>query len=136
MRRSVGLDAAVAKPRPVPSSTFLWLVSAIFSQAITKLKESGFWIAGADADGKTDYRDADWSGSLAILIGSEGKGLSPIMRRHCDFLISIPMHGKVNSLNAAIAAGIITFEAAAHRQGGRKPTFTETRDQDKPELIE
>ncbi|MGI6326848.1 MAG: 23S rRNA (guanosine(2251)-2'-O)-methyltransferase RlmB [Saccharofermentanales bacterium] len=136
MRRSVGLDAAVAKASAGAIEHVPVARVGNLSQAITKLKESGFWIAGADADGKTDYRDADWSGSLAILIGSEGKGLSPIMRRHCDFLISIPMHGKVNSLNAAIAAGIITFEAAAHRQGGRKPTFTETRDQDKPELIE
>lgn len=132
MRRSVGLDAAVAKASAgaiehVPVSRV-----GNLSQAIAKLKESGFWIAGTDADGKTDYRDADWSGSLAILIGGEDKGLSPIMRRHCDFLISIPMHGKVNSLNAAVAAGIITFEAAARR----KSAVAETRKQNNPESVE
>lgn len=124
LRRSVGLDAAVAKASAgaieyVPVSRV-----GNLAQAVEKLKTEGFWIAGTDSDGKTDYRRADWQGPLAIVIGSEGEGLSPIMRRHCDFLVSIPMSGKVNSLNAAVAAGIVTFEAAAQRRqaaAGKSP---------------
>ena len=115
MRRSVGLDAAVAKASAGAIEHVPVARVGNLSQTILTLKEQGFWIAGTDADGKTDYHSADWSGPLAILIGSEGEGLSPIMRRHCDYLISIPMFGKVNSLNAAVAAGIVTFEAAAKR---------------------
>jgi len=119
MRRSVGLDAAVAKASAGAIEHVPVARVGNLTQTIQTLKDQGFWIAGTDADGKTDYRNADWTGPLAILIGSEGEGLSPIMRRHCDFLISIPMFGKVNSLNAAVAAGIITFEAAAKRHAAR-----------------
>ena len=117
-RRSVGLDAAVAKASagaiehvPVCRVTNL-------SQTIERLKNDGFWITGTDAAASTNYRQADWGGALAILIGSEGEGISPAMRAHCDFLVSIPMQGKVNSLNAAVAAGIVVFEAAAQRRQG------------------
>ncbi|MCK9252601.1 MAG: 23S rRNA (guanosine(2251)-2'-O)-methyltransferase RlmB [Clostridiaceae bacterium] len=120
-RRSVGLDAAVAKASagaiehvPVCRVTNL-------SQTIERLKEQGFWITGTDAGASLDYRQADWSGPLAILIGGESEGISPSLRAHCDFLVSIPMRGKVNSLNAAVAAGIIVFEAAAKR-----PAITDT----------
>ena len=119
MRRSVGLDAAVAKASAGAIEHVPVARVGNLTQTIQTLKDQGFWIAGTDAEGKTDYRNADWTGPLAILIGSEGEGLSPIMRRHCDFLISIPMFGKVNSLNAAVAAGIITFEAAAKRHAAQ-----------------
>ena len=119
MRRSVGLDAAVAKASAGAIEHVPVARVNNLSQTIVTLKEAGFWIAGTDSDGKTEYRKADWQGPLAIMIGSEGEGLSPILKRHCDFLISIPMHGKVNSLNAAVAAGIVTFEAAAQRQAAK-----------------
>ena len=137
MRRSVGLDAAVAKASAGAIEHVPVARVGNLTQTIMTLKEQGFWIAGTDADGKTDYRSADWNGPLAILIGSEGEGLSPVLRRHCDFLISIPMFGKVNSLNAAVAAGIITFEAAARRRAG-KPVQTapvvETAEVEAPEI--
>ncbi len=115
-RRSVGLDAAVAKASAGAIEHVPVARVGNLTQTVLTLKEAGFWIAGTDADGKIEYHQADWQGPLAIIIGSEGEGLSPTLKRHCDFLISIPMHGKVNSLNAAVAAGIVTFEAAAHRQ--------------------
>jgi 23S rRNA (guanosine2251-2'-O)-methyltransferase len=134
MRRSVGLDAAVAKASAgaiehVPVARVGNLV-----QTIIALKKEGFWIAGTDADGKTNYKAADWQGPLAILIGSEGEGLSPSLKRQCDFQVVIPMQGKVNSLNAAVAAGIVTFEAAAQRAGKsgaaakERPPIVETAD--------
>lgn len=115
-RRSVGLDAAVAKASAgaiehVPVARVVNL-----TQTILSLKEQGFWIAGTDSEGTVDYHQADWKGPLAIVIGSEGEGLGQQIRRHCDFLVSIPMLGKVNSLNAAVAAGIVIFEAANQRR--------------------
>ncbi|MEA4888719.1 MAG: 23S rRNA (guanosine(2251)-2'-O)-methyltransferase RlmB [Clostridiaceae bacterium] len=114
-RRSVGLDAAVAKASagaiehvPVCRVTNL-------TQTVLHLQESGFWIAGTDAAGTVDYHDVDWRGSMAIIIGGEGDGLGPALRKHCDYLVSIPMHGHVNSLNAAVASGIVVFEAAYQR---------------------
>jgi 23S rRNA (guanosine2251-2'-O)-methyltransferase len=86
------------------------------SQTIETLKEKGFWITGTDASADLDYHEADWSGPLAILIGSEESGLSPVLKKHCDFLVSIPMQGHVNSLNAAVATGIVVFEAAKQRR--------------------
>jgi 23S rRNA (guanosine2251-2'-O)-methyltransferase len=130
-RRSVGLDAAVAKASAGAIEHVPVARVGNLTQTILTLKKEGFWIAGTDADGKTDYHKADWQGPLAILIGSEGEGLSPVLRRHCDFLISIPMFGKVNSLNAAVAAGIITFEAAASRKAAQK-----TEKAERPPLSE
>ncbi len=124
VRRSVGLDAAVAKSSAGAIEHVPVCRVNNLAQTIEQLKDQGFWIAGTDAEGTTDYHDANWQGPIGILIGSEGEGLSPSMRRHCDFLVSIPMHGQVNSLNAAVAAGIVTFEAAASRSK-QKQTLSE-----------
>ena len=82
--------------------------------AIDELKSRGVWIFGADMDG-TDYTALDYSGSIALVIGSEGKGIGRLVREKCDFIASLPMRGKINSLNASVAAGILMFEAAKHR---------------------
>ncbi len=79
------------------------------------LKERGYWIVGAAGEGETVYFDYDWSRAVAIAIGSEGSGLSGKVRRACDVLLSIPMRGPAESLNASVAAGILLFEAARHR---------------------
>lgn len=114
--RSIGLDSMVAKASagaiehvPVARVTNL-------SQTITSLKEDGFWVAGTDAEGSISYEKADYSGPLLIVIGSEGEGMSKNIANKCDFLLSIPMSGSVNSLNAAVAAGIVIFEAAKQRK--------------------
>ena len=79
-------------------------------QTITYLKKQGFWIIGTDMEG-TDYKKLDYKGKIAIIVGNEGNGMSRLVKESCDFIASIPMYGKVNSLNASVAAGIILFEA-------------------------
>ncbi len=77
---------------------------------IKELKQKGYWIIGTDMQG-TDYRDIDYSGKIILVIGNEGKGLSRLTEENCDFIASIPMRGKVNSLNASVAAALIIYEA-------------------------
>ena len=114
-RRAAGLTGAVARASagaveyvPVARVTNI-------SQAIETLKEKGVWVAGIDAAGKTDFRKADFKSPTAIVIGSEGKGLSDLVRKRCDYLVSIPMRGKINSLNASIAAALVMYEALRQR---------------------
>lgn len=80
------------------------------SQTIDYLKKNGYWIIGTDMEG-TDYKKIDYSGKICIIIGNEGKGISNLISKKCDFIASIPMRGSINSLNASVAAGIIIFEA-------------------------
>ncbi len=84
------------------------------ARTIDDLKDKGFWITGAHMDGKPMY-DIDFKGSVGIVIGSEGEGISRLVGEKCDFLASIPMSGKVNSLNASVAAGILLYEAVRQR---------------------
>lgn len=83
--------------------------------AIKTLKERGVWIYGADAGGAA-WNKTDLKGPLALVIGSEGYGISRLVREHCDALVSLPMLGKVNSLNASVAAGALIYEAVRQRQ--------------------
>ena len=118
--RSVGLNATVAKVSagaveytPVARVTSIGTV-------IDKLKEEGVWIAGTALEGSTYHTDADLTGSLAIVIGSEGEGLSRLVREKCDFLVKIPMLGQAESLNASVAAGVLLYEAVRQRQSKEK----------------
>ena len=77
--------------------------------AMKELKDHGFWIVGTDMDGE-DYNTFDFSGKMAVVIGNEGKGISNVVRKECDYVVRIPMKGKINSLNASVAAGIIIFK--------------------------
>lgn len=81
---------------------------------INYLKKQGFWIVGTDMDG-TDYTKIDYTGKMAIVTGSEGFGMSRIVRESCDFIATIPMKGKVNSLNASVATAIVIYEAIKGR---------------------
>lgn len=80
------------------------------NSTIKDLKDKGFWIVGTDMDGQ-DYREIDYNGKIALVIGNEGNGMSRIIRESCDFIAKIPMYGKVNSLNASVASGIMIYEA-------------------------
>lgn len=82
---------------------------------IDELKDKGFWITCADMDGQPMY-DIDLKGSIAIVVGSEGKGVSRLVREKCDFVASIPMYGEINSLNASVAAGVLMYEALRQRK--------------------
>lgn len=113
--RSVGLTGAVAKTSagavahvPVAQVTNL-------NQCIEDLKEKNIWIVGADQAAEKSYYGADLSGALGIVIGGEGNGLHRLVKEKCDFLVKIPMFGRVNSLNAAVAGAIIFFEARRQR---------------------
>lgn len=79
------------------------------ARAIDKLKENGFWVVGTDMNG-SDYRSLDYNGKIALVIGNEGKGMSLIVKNTCDFIATIPMKGKINSLNASVAAAIMIYE--------------------------
>lgn len=108
-KRSVEVNPTVIKTsvgaiQNIPIS----MVSNIV-QTMESLKKDGFWIVGTDMNGTT-YTDIDYSGRMAIVIGNEGKGMSQLVQENCDFIASIPMYGKVNSLNASVAAGIMIYE--------------------------
>ena len=79
------------------------------NQTIKKLKENGFWIIGTDMDG-SDYRTIDYPDKCALVIGSEGFGMSRLIKESCDYIVKIPMNGQINSLNASVAAGIMIYE--------------------------
>ncbi len=80
------------------------------NDAIRILKKEGLWIIGTDGEAKIDYDEQDLTGPIAIVIGSEGFGMSKLIKENCDFLVKIPMKGKITSLNASVAAGVILYE--------------------------
>ena len=77
--------------------------------AIERLKEAGIWVAGADMGGEPMYK-ADLKGPFALVVGAEGAGLSRLVREKCDYIVSVPLKGKMESLNASVAAAVIMFE--------------------------
>ncbi len=77
---------------------------------IDTLKENGYWIVGTAMNGTVDYRDIDYTGKIALVIGNEGNGMSKSVQESCDYIAEIPMFGKINSLNASVAAGIMIYE--------------------------
>ena len=84
------------------------------SDTIDYLKDKGFWVTAADMDGSSIY-DIDFKGKIAIVVGSEGKGVSRLVREKCDFIASIPMKGEITSLNASVAAAVLMYEAMRQR---------------------
>lgn len=86
------------------------------SRTIEDLKKEGFWIVGTALEDSVDYRDIDYKGKIALVIGNEGKGISRIVRESCDFIAKIPMYGKVNSLNASVASGIMIYEVVRQKR--------------------
>lgn len=85
------------------------------SDSIQKLKDNGLWICGTDIDAKSYYYNQDLKGPLGIVIGNEGQGMSEKVKKNCDFLVKIPMKGKVTSLNASVSTGIVVYEAVKQR---------------------
>ena len=123
-RNSAGLSATVAKTSAgAIEYTPVAKVSNI-AQTIDLLKSNNIWIYGTQQNAKTDFIDADLSGAIGLVIGSEGHGISPLTAKKCDFLVSIPMGGQIKSLNASVAAGILMFEAVRQRRvrGGHTKT--------------
>jgi 23S rRNA (guanosine2251-2'-O)-methyltransferase len=85
-------------------------------QTIKQLQKQGFWIVGADMGGEKDYFDADLSGPIVVVVGSEGQGLGRLVKESCDLLVRIPMMGKISSLNASVACSLMLYEVVRQRR--------------------
>lgn len=114
-RRAVGLTGVVAKASTGAIEHVPVVRINNLSQTVDELKKRGLWIAGTDAKESVDYRKMDASLPLAVIIGSEGKGMSRILRDKCDFLYQLPMVGHVTSLNASVAASLLMYEVYRKR---------------------
>lgn len=114
-RRAVGLTAVVAKSSAGALEHIAVAKVSNIAQTLENLKENGVWIFGADANADKNLYDADFLGATAIVIGAEGDGISKIVRKTCDFIVNIPMCGKINSLNASVACGVLLYEAVRQR---------------------
>lgn len=113
--RSVTVNATVVKTSAGATENMDIAVVTNLKQTMEELKKQGFWIVGTDMNG-TDFKQIDYRGKTAILIGNEGEGMSRIVKESCDFIASIPMFGTINSLNASVAAGILIYEAITQRK--------------------
>ncbi len=113
-RGSAGLNSAAVKTAAGAAEYTPVARVTNISAAIEELKKAGLWVCAADMDGEPLYK-SDLKGALAVVIGSEGEGISRLVRENCDFAVSIPMRGEINSLNASVAAGIIMYEALRQR---------------------
>lgn len=114
-RRSVPLTATVAKTSAGAVEYVPVARIGNISQTLKALKEKGFWVAGADMDGKQNYYEADLTGPLVLVVGSEGKGMGRLTKEQCDFIVKMPMVGKINSLNASVAGSILMYESMRQR---------------------
>lgn len=116
-RRSAGLTAVVAKTSAGAVAHMPVARVANLPSLLKDLKKEGVWVFGTAADGDTSLYQADLKGPAAIVIGSEGDGMGRLVAENCDFKVSIPMKGKLNSLNASAAAAILLYEAVRQRLG-------------------
>ena len=112
--RSVSVNSTVYKTSSGALSNMKIVEVTNLHNTIKKLKDLGFWVYGSDAKGK-DYRSIDFGGKTCLIIGSEGHGLKQIVSNSCDEIISLPMKGKINSLNASVAAGIFIYEIMKYK---------------------
>lgn len=114
-RRAAGLNETVAKASAGAVEHLAISRVTNLSVLIRQLKERNLWVVGTSGDAATDYTEWDWTRPSAIVLGSEGAGLHRLVREHCDALIRIPVHGKIESLNVSVAAGIVLYEARRQR---------------------
>lgn len=115
-RRAASITPAVLKASAGASEHLLLSQVTNINYTIEKLKELGVWITGTDLDTEKYYDDIDYKGSTAVVIGNEGSGLRRLVKDNCDFLVKIPIKGRVDSLNASVAAGVIFYEVVRQRK--------------------
>lgn len=115
-RRSAGLTAIVGKASAGAAEHMKIARVANLPSALKELKDKGIWIYGAAAGGSSDLWKTDFTGSMALVIGSEGDGIGRLVRENCDFIVNIPMVGKINSLNASAAGTVIMYEVLRQRR--------------------
>lgn len=110
-KRAAGIDGVVAKTSAGTINDVNIIVVGNLVEAIKKLKNAGYWVVGCDMESDIRYDQHNYNEKTLLVIGNEGKGISRLVNQACDFVVHIPMHGKVNSLNASVAAAIVIFEA-------------------------
>ena len=115
-RRGVGLTSAVFKSSAGAAAHIPVARVANLASTVDELKEKGVWVYGCDMEGET-WCSVNFDGGVALIIGSEGKGMSRLLTEKCDVMVSLPMLGEVTSLNASVAGGIIMYEVARQRLG-------------------
>ena len=114
--RSVSVNSSVMKTSTGALDNVNIVEVTNLNNAINKLKKSGVWIVGTDMENSVSYETIDYKLPVAIIIGSEGFGMSNLVKKNCDFIANIPMYGKINSLNASVAAGIMIYEVIKQRK--------------------
>jgi 23S rRNA (guanosine2251-2'-O)-methyltransferase len=112
---AAAVTATVAKTSAGASAHMPIARVANIAQTLDELKESGCWIVGTDAEAERTHYEHDYSGPLVIVVGSEGRGMRRLVKEKCDFLVKIPLFGKIGSLNASVAGAVILYEAVRHR---------------------
>lgn len=114
-RNSVGLTATVAKTSAGAVEFTKIAKVANLARTIDELKDKNIWVTGADMDGEKTVYEHDFSGGVAIVIGSEGFGISRLVKEKCDFIVKIPMLGEISSLNASVAGALMIYEVVRNR---------------------
>lgn len=118
--RAAEVNATVVKTSAGATEHLLIAQETNLTRTIERLKQQNIWVVGLAGEAKTLYTQANLTGPLALVVGNEGKGISRLVREHCDILIRLPMHGHINSLNAAIAGSIAVYEALRQREARGK----------------
>lgn len=113
--RSVSVNSTVMKTSTGALDNIKIVEVTNLNNVITKLKSNGIWVVGTDMENSQPYDKIDYKTPTAIVIGSEGFGMSALVKKNCDFIARIPMYGKINSLNASVAAGIMIYEVVRQR---------------------
>ncbi len=117
-RRSCGITEVVEKVASGAVQNLKIAKVSNLNDTVKFLKSNGVWVAGTDVSGEKDIYSQDMTGPIALIVGSEGEGMSELLKKNCDFLVKIPMLGKIQSLNASVATGIVLYEIV--RQRGNK----------------
>ena len=114
------VNATVVKTSAGATEHLLIAQETNLTRTIDTLKKENVWVIGLVGETKTEYAQADLTGPLALVVGNEGKGISRLVREHCDLLVRLPMYGQINSLNAAVAGSIALYEALRQRTNKKK----------------
>lgn len=113
--KSAGLTPAAIKASTGAAYTVPVSIVNNLSNALKQLKKEGYWIVGSDMDHACDYREGIYDVPICLVIGSEGKGISPLVKKQCDYMVSLPMEGKMSSLNASVACAVLLYEIHSQR---------------------
>ncbi|HLQ28929.1 MAG TPA: 23S rRNA (guanosine(2251)-2'-O)-methyltransferase RlmB [Ktedonobacteraceae bacterium] len=114
--RAAEVNATVVKTSAGATEHLLIAQETNLTRTIDLLKTHNIWVVGLAGEARTEYHQANLTGALALVVGNEGKGISRLVREHCDLLIRLPMRGHINSLNAAVAGSIALYEALRQRE--------------------